>query len=650
MPRFNRVFEDLGIEYEDYVVPPEVLLGLEKKKDSSKAVVAAEAKKRKGGGGVKQLAKKRKAEVVLETPVESSSARSSAAESNSVAAAPAEVAPAGGVPEVEASRAVSSVRAPFASLLGEESSDAEPPEASPAREANPAVAEGSAREVSAGGGSPPKDVQESSSDEAESASVRRVKMAEAPPRLAGDGINSLYIGLATAEELAKGASIAQEGLAVPPHRVPAPSALASRPSPADVLGPGASDPSISGWTDALREVHSLVGDRFGQKLRGMDFDTLLRIQYEHHSLGHHMAAALEERCSREVICRDEAIGALKKENETLEAEKARLSEEVKEFSSVRREIESLRKERDDYKAGSEVLKKEKEDAEASAAVLRTNVTEAGRARDLALQRAKKAEDIADRLRKELDAERTSAAELQTRMQKAEAEAAAIVGLYADSLAQFGGSTSAPPPSGDVGAGLAWLKSHIRMLPDFVGGAVDFGALAAEIAKKKAKVDKAGPSRPPSEAHPLTQAEAEACDAGAKAPEGSAAKVPEQPETSAPPPPQPPYPILRIFGEKDRVRWVSEVPEDLAEPFLHGYPEVVRSAPEDVLPSNFVEGSYVTPVTFKRGDLYARGYLIDWWRHKYPTRSIDDLVDFLVRDYCDELRLIPDSYVKIVRGS
>ena len=191
-----------------------------------------------------------------------------------------------------------------------------------------------------------------------------------------------------------------------------------------------------------------------------------------------MAAALEERCSREVICRDEAIGALKKENETLEAEKARLSEEVRGFSSVRREIDSLKKERDDYKAGSEVLKKEKEDAEASAAVLRTSVAEAEAARDLAMQRAEKAEDIAERLRKELDAERMSAAELQTRMQKAEAEAAAIVGLYADSLAKFGGSTSAPPPGGDVGAALAWLKSHIRMLPDFVGGAVDFGALAA----------------------------------------------------------------------------------------------------------------------------------------------------------------------------
>ena len=46
------------------------------------------------------------------------------------------------------------------------------------------------------------------------------------------------MGLASTEELAKGASIAQDGLAVPPHRIPAPSALASRPSPANVTGPG----------------------------------------------------------------------------------------------------------------------------------------------------------------------------------------------------------------------------------------------------------------------------------------------------------------------------------------------------------------------------------------------------------------------------
>ena len=48
----------------------------------------------------------------------------------------------------------------------------------------------------------------------------------------------VFAGLATAEELAKGTSIAQEGLVVPPRRDPAPSALASRPSPTDVLGPG----------------------------------------------------------------------------------------------------------------------------------------------------------------------------------------------------------------------------------------------------------------------------------------------------------------------------------------------------------------------------------------------------------------------------
>jgi len=48
----------------------------------------------------------------------------------------------------------------------------------------------------------------------------------------------VVVGLATVEELAKGVSIAQEGLAIPPPREPAPSALASRPSLADVLGPG----------------------------------------------------------------------------------------------------------------------------------------------------------------------------------------------------------------------------------------------------------------------------------------------------------------------------------------------------------------------------------------------------------------------------
>jgi len=56
------------------------------------------------------------------------------------------------------------------------------------------------------------------------------------------------------------------------------------------------------------------------------------------------------------------------------------------------------------------------------------------------------------------------------------------------------------------------------------------------------------------------------------------------------------------------------------------------------------------VTFKRGDLYTRGWLIDWWRHMCPTRGVDDLVEFLARDYCDEFRTLGDSYFRIVRDS
>ena len=66
MPRFNHVFEELGIKYNEYVVPSDVLLGLEKRKDASKNVAAAESWKRRGGGATKTLAKRRKAEVPVE--------------------------------------------------------------------------------------------------------------------------------------------------------------------------------------------------------------------------------------------------------------------------------------------------------------------------------------------------------------------------------------------------------------------------------------------------------------------------------------------------------------------------------------------------------------------------------------------------------
>ena len=188
MPRFNRVFEELGIKHDEYVVPPDMLLSLEKRKDASKHVAAVESRKRRGGRATKALAKKRKAEVIVEVPIESSSDRSSAAESNSVESQPAEEAWAEpttvgtGGRQGEVSRGVSSARLPFVSLLGEDSFDAEAPGASPPWE------------VPARGASPPNEGQDDSSEEAESASVRRIKKAVEPPQPTGEGINSLYMG------------------------------------------------------------------------------------------------------------------------------------------------------------------------------------------------------------------------------------------------------------------------------------------------------------------------------------------------------------------------------------------------------------------------------------------------------------------------
>jgi hypothetical protein len=69
---------------------------------------------------------------------------------------------------------------------------------------------------------------------------------------------------------------------------------------------------------------------------------------------------------------------------------------------------------------------------------------------------------------------------------------------------------------------------------------------------------------------------------------------------------------------------------------------------DILPLGFEEGCYVPPVTFKCGDLYVMGWVLDWWRHDFPSRTIDDLVDFLVYDYCSELRIFSSSEVRFVR--
>jgi FtsZ-binding cell division protein ZapB len=74
-----------------------------------------------------------------------------------------------------------------------------------------------------------------------------------------------------------------------------------------------------------------------------------------------MAAALEERNTREVLDRNEDIKALKMEVEVLVAEKTRLTAEVGGLSSARAEVENLRKE-------TNLLKKQVEDAKGAKAI------------------------------------------------------------------------------------------------------------------------------------------------------------------------------------------------------------------------------------------------------------------------------------------
>jgi hypothetical protein len=45
------------------------------------------------------------------------------------------------------------------------------------------------------------------------------------------------------------------------------------------------------------------------------------------------------------------------------------------------------------------------------------------------------------------------------------------------LRRFGGTTSLPEEPSTLNI-FTWLKSNLAKLPDFVGGAVDFGALAS----------------------------------------------------------------------------------------------------------------------------------------------------------------------------
>jgi hypothetical protein len=56
----------------------------------------------------------------------------------------------------------------------------------------------------------------------------------------------------------------------------------------------------------------------------------------------------------------------------------------------------------------------------------------------------------------------------------------VVDRYVAALLQFGGSTSDLLEEPSALSLFAWLKAHLEKLSVFVGGAVDFGALAGAI--------------------------------------------------------------------------------------------------------------------------------------------------------------------------
>ena len=107
-----------------------------------------------------------------------------------------------------------------------------------------------------------------------------------------------------------------------------------------------------------------------------------------------MAEALKEHSTQEVVDHNQAIEALRKEVETLEAEKDRLVGEVGGLSVARTNLENLRRD-------VESLNKEVEGAKAAEA--------------LADKCALKAIETAENLRKEVNAERESSAALKAQV-------------------------------------------------------------------------------------------------------------------------------------------------------------------------------------------------------------------------------------------
>lgn len=108
-------------------------------------------------------------------------------------------------------------------------------------------------------------------------------------------------------------------------------------------------------------------------------------------------------------------------------------------------------------------------------------------KELALEQAQKANDVAEGMRKEVEAERQSSRALgaqvdllMKRLEEAMSVGLSIARLYINALGEFGGVTTLLPSEPSAYSLFSWMKSNFAKLPGFVGGAVDFGALSSAI--------------------------------------------------------------------------------------------------------------------------------------------------------------------------
>ena len=169
---------------------------------------------------------------------------------------------------------------------------------------------------------------------------------------------------------------------------------------------------------------------------------------------------MEERCTREVSDRDSTIEALKVENERLEGEKGCLTNSL---AALRLSL----------------AEKEKETG-----VVRANLAKARDVEVLSTEQARRANELAEGLRRELASEKESAAavgeqlSLTTRhLDSVTGVLAATIGHYRAIVAEFRGETSAPPEEDSIYALASWLKRHLAKLPGLINGCMDYGALA-----------------------------------------------------------------------------------------------------------------------------------------------------------------------------